>query len=103
MYRSVTYRLQPTAASGPRSARCSKCSGSCTTRHSRIGGRPGAGAEEFSRSRFEQFGELSELSVLRPDLSAFGVCVARGTLTRLDLAFQGFHRRVRAGERPGYC
>jgi putative transposase len=32
----------------------------------------------------------------------FGVCVARGTLTRLDLAFQGFFRRVNAGHTPGY-
>ena len=30
------------------------------------------------------------------------MCVARGTLGRLDEAFGGFFRRLRAGGRPGY-
>ena len=32
----------------------------------------------------------------------FGVTVARGTLLRLDRAFQAFFRRVKAGETPGF-
>jgi putative transposase len=32
----------------------------------------------------------------------FGICPARGTLTRLDRAFQAFLRRCRAGGTPGF-
>ena len=32
----------------------------------------------------------------------FGICPARGTLTRLDRAFAGFYRRCRRGETPGF-
>ncbi len=35
-------------------------------------------------------------------MTDFGVTVTRGTLTRLDEAFQGFFRRFRAGQAPGY-
>jgi len=53
-------------------------------------------------SKYDQF---------RPDRSSrtaarvrpFGVTVCRGTLTRLDEAFQGYFRRVKAGQAaPGY-
>lgn len=39
---------------------------------------------------------------LRPDFGPFGITVCRGTLTRLDEAFQGFFRRLKAGGAPGY-
>ena len=55
--------------------------------------------EHRSVTRFEQFGELSGWD--HPVL-AFGVCPARGTLTRLDRAFQAFYRRVRHGDTPGF-
>ncbi|MGH9216093.1 MAG: RNA-guided endonuclease InsQ/TnpB family protein [Acidimicrobiales bacterium] len=55
--------------------------------------------EQRSISRFEQFGELTGWE--HPVLT-FGVCPARGTLTRLDRAFQGFYRRCRGGGRPGF-
>lgn len=58
--------------------------------------------EGRSVSRFEQFGQLADLRAARPEVMAFGVCVARGTLTRLDHAFAGFFRRVRAGQRAGF-
>lgn len=55
--------------------------------------------ERRSVTRFEQFGELTGWD---DPLLAFGVVAARGTLTRLDRAFQGFYRRVRAGQRAGF-
>lgn len=58
--------------------------------------------ERRSVSRFEQFGQLAGLRQVRPDVMAFGVCPARGTLTRLDRAFAGFFRRHRAGLTPGF-
>lgn len=60
------------------------------------------GAWRYERrnvSRFEQFRELTGWN--HPMLS-FGVCPARGTLTRLDRAFQAFYRRCSRGEKPGY-
>jgi putative transposase len=55
--------------------------------------------EHRSVSRFEQFRSLTgwEHPVLE-----FGICAARGTLTRLDRAFTGFYRRCRAGQTPGF-
>lgn len=55
--------------------------------------------ERRSVSRFEQFGELTGWE--HPVLD-FGICAARGTLTRLDRAFDGFYRRCRRGETPGF-
>jgi len=53
-------------------------------------------------TRFEQFGQLAGLREVRPEVMAFGVCVAGGTLIRLDLAFDAFFRRLKAGQKPGY-
>jgi putative transposase len=58
--------------------------------------------EGRSVRRFQQFGQLAELRACRPDVMAFGVCVARGTLTRLDHAFAAFFRRVKAGQQAGF-
>jgi putative transposase len=39
---------------------------------------------------------------VRPDVLIWGVSVCRGTLTRLDEAFQGFYRRCAQGQRAGF-
>ncbi|MBI2169907.1 MAG: helix-turn-helix domain-containing protein, partial [Actinobacteria bacterium] len=53
-------------------------------------------------TRFEQFGHLKDLHDVRPEIMRFGVCAARGTLTRLDRAFRAFFARVKAGQAPGF-
>ena len=53
-------------------------------------------------TRFDQYKTLTGLAGQEPTLMAFGVTVARGTLLRLDRAFQGFFRRAKAGETPGF-
>jgi putative transposase len=58
--------------------------------------------ERRSVTRFDQYRTLTGLAAQEPALMAFGVTVARGTLLRLDRAFQAFFRRARAGERPGF-
>ena len=58
--------------------------------------------ERRSVSRYDQYKTLTGLAAQEPDLFAFGVTVARGTLLRLDRAFQAFFRRVKAGETPGF-
>jgi putative transposase len=55
--------------------------------------------EQRSVTRFQQFGHLTGWD--HPVL-AYGVGPARGTLTRLDRAFQGFYRRCRSGDTPGF-
>ena len=58
--------------------------------------------EKRSVTRFDQYRNLTGLAEQQPELMAFGVTVARGTLLRLDRAFQGFFRRVKAGQTPGF-
>jgi putative transposase len=63
------------------------------------------GAWKWNRrsvSYFDQTKELTELRQLRPDILSFGVTVCRGTLRRLDRAFDGFFARCKAGEKPGF-
>jgi putative transposase len=55
--------------------------------------------EHRSVSRFEQFAEMTGWD---HPLLEFGVCPARGTLTRLARAFESFFRRCRNGEAPGF-
>lgn len=58
--------------------------------------------ERRSVTRFEQYKTLTGLGEQEPALLAFGITVARGTLLRLDRAFQAVFRRVKAGEAPGF-
>jgi putative transposase len=58
--------------------------------------------EHRSVSYVEQCRSLTTLRQVRPEVLVGGVTVCRGTLRRLDLAFAGFYRRCRAGQRPGY-
>src|SRR6476619_5182640 len=52
-------------------------------------------------TRFAQYRSLTELSG-DPSLHALPVALLRWPLKRLDEAFQGFFRRVRAGQTPGF-
>ena len=58
--------------------------------------------ERRTITRFEQYRTLTGMAAQEPVLLAFGVTVARGTLLRLDRAFQAFYRRVKTGEAPGF-
>jgi putative transposase len=50
----------------------------------------------------DQTKSLPAVREARPEYYAIPISVLRGTLKRLDLAFQAFFRRVKAGEKPGY-
>ena len=52
--------------------------------------------------KYDQFKTLTGARCEVPSLAEFGVDVHRGTLTRLDEAFAGFFRRVKAGRTPGF-
>ena len=49
-----------------------------------------------------QSAQLVHIRANRPDIAIFGSSSEQATLRRLDRAFQGFFRRVKAGETPGY-
>jgi len=53
-----------------------------------------------SLSRYQQFASLNGVAETNPDLGQYGVCLARGTLTRLDLAYKAFYRRCKTGRSP---
>jgi putative transposase len=55
-----------------------------------------------SVSYVDQTKELTQLRSVRPDILSFGVTVCRGTLMRLHRSFEGFFRRCKAGEKPGF-
>src|SRR6266542_1391582 len=51
---------------------------------------------------FDQLGTLPALKAARPALAAVHSQVLQNVGVRIDLAFQAFFRRVKAGETPGY-
>ena len=55
-----------------------------------------------SISRFDQFAQIVEIREERPDSALVPAIAMRGALRRIDLAFQGFFRRCKAGEKPGF-
>ncbi len=58
--------------------------------------------ERRSVSYFDQCRTLTGLKEVRPEVLSGGVTLCRGTLKRLDRAFDGFFRRVQRGEPPGF-
>ena len=50
----------------------------------------------------DQSAQLSEIRALRTDLAVWSFSSQQATLRRLNRAFEGFFRRVKAGARPGY-
>lgn len=51
---------------------------------------------------YDQQKSLPAVREARPEYYAIPIVVLRGTLNRLDLAFQAFFRRVKAGQTPGF-
>ncbi len=50
----------------------------------------------------EQSAQLSEIRSARPDQAVWSFSSQQATLRRLNKSFQGFFRRVKAGQTPGY-
>jgi len=99
VHRAYTFRLQPTV--GQRAGLVALLAAMCELYNAALEERRGAWRWEHRRvTRFEQYRELTGFEW--EPLATYGVCVARGTLARLDEAFKGFFRRVAAGQTPGY-
>jgi putative transposase len=58
--------------------------------------------ERRSVSYTDQCRTLTQLREVRTEVQDYGVTVCRGSLKRLDRAFDAFFRRCAAGEVPGY-
>ena len=54
-----------------------------------------------SISYYDQQNDLPEIKAVRPELVELGSHALKQALRRLDLAFQAFFRRVKAGQTPG--
>src|SRR5271170_2433601 len=50
----------------------------------------------------DQSAQLTEIRAARPDQAVWSFSSQQATLRRLNKAFQGFFRRVKAGQRAGY-
>jgi putative transposase len=55
-----------------------------------------------SLSRYQQVNRIPTLKKERPSLKTVHSQVLQNVAARVDLAFEGFFRRVKAGEEPGY-
>lgn len=100
-HRSYRFLLQPTARQRVDLERLLR--GQCELYNAALEERRGAWRwERRSVSYFDQCRTLTELRGARPDIHGQGVTVCRGTLKRLDRAFNAFYRRCRMGERPGF-
>ena len=53
-------------------------------------------------SMYDQMAQLPAVRGARPEFAAIPIVVLRGVLRRLDRAFAGFFRRVKARQTPGY-
>jgi putative transposase len=63
--------------------------------------------EAWRRSRvsinyYDQANQLKEIRQLREDLALLNFSLCQQTLRRLSKAFDGFFRRIKSGETPGY-
>lgn len=58
--------------------------------------------ERKSITYFDQTLQLTHIKKDRPEVGEIHSLVLENVLRRVDLAFKGFFRRVRAGEKPGY-
>ena len=55
-----------------------------------------------SVSYYDQSAQLPEIKAIREEYKLIGAHVLQNVLKRVDLAFQAFFRRVKAGEKPGF-
>jgi putative transposase len=98
MFRTFEAVLAPTIGQQVKLARLFRFQ--CELYNAALEERRGVWAQNsVSVSRFEQF---KSLSGFEHPVMDFGTVPARGTLTRLDRAFQSFFRRVKAGEKAGF-
>jgi putative transposase len=99
--RTFRYRLHPTFRQDQALARQLECQRELY--NAALEERIGAWKwERRSVSYFDQCRTLTGLVDVRPDVMASGTRLCRGTLKRLDRAFNAFYARVKSGEQSGF-
>lgn len=101
VHRKVTFKLYPNAAESERLEAWVRlhCELYNAALEERIDAYQKCGK---SINYFDQQNVLPEIKAARPELAALGSHALQQTLRKLDLAFQAFFRRVKAGQTPGF-
>lgn len=101
MRRKVTYKLYPNATQAAILEQRTNlhCELYNAALEERIGAYKKSG---LSISYYDQQNTLPQIKMDRPELIALGSHALQETLRRLDRAFAGFFRRVKAGQKPGF-
>jgi putative transposase len=99
--RKVTFKLYPNAAESERLAAWSRLH--CELYNAALQERIEA-YRKFGKSvsYYGQQNALPEIKAARPEFAELGSHALQQTLRRLDLAFQAFFRRLKAGQAPGF-
>jgi len=99
--RKVTYKLYPSSAVAERLTAWTRlhCELYNAALQERIDAHRKAGK---SISYFDQQNVLPEIKAARPEYVELGSHALQQTLRKLDLSFQAFFRRVKAGQTPGF-
>jgi putative transposase len=101
MRRAYTFRLRPTS-------RQHVALGQCLASHRELYNAALQERKDAWRLRGvgvsygDQSAQLKEIRRVRPDVATWSFSSQQATLRRLNRAFAGFYRRVRASEAPGY-
>jgi len=101
MRRAYVFRLRPTARQHVALA-------ACVNAHRELYNaalqerRDGWAASKTRISYGDQSAQLTEIRAARPDQAVWSFSSQQATLRRLNKAFAGFFRRVKAGQTPGY-
>ena len=101
MRRAYKFRLRPTARQHIALAAC--VDGHRELYNAALQERRDAWRQARTRISYsDQSAQLTEIRALRPDQAVWSFSSQQATLRRLNRAFDGFFRRVKAGARPGY-
>ena len=101
LQRAYKFRLDPTPSQEIRlQSWLSKC---CELYNACLQERRDAWSKMWkSIGRYDQMKELPAVKAARPDVAEVNAQVLQEVCARVDRAFQGFFRRVRAGQKPGH-
>jgi putative transposase len=101
MRRGYVFRLRPTARQHIALAACVEAHRELY--NAALQERRDAWAHSKTRIRYgDQSAQLTEIRSVRPDVAVWSFASQQATLRRLNKAFAGFFRRVKAGQTPGY-
>ncbi|MGH3677463.1 MAG: RNA-guided endonuclease InsQ/TnpB family protein [Mycobacterium sp.] len=101
MRRAYKFRMRPTARQHIAMAAC--VASHRELYNAALQERRDAWVHSKTRIRYgDQSAQLSDIRSVRPDAAVWSFSSQQATLRRLNRAFDGFFRRVRAGQRPGF-